>query len=91
MEKLSWVLSFLESIAQVRGVVVSIVPKSFDNTFICRNDRDIRIWKHSTLGLVWVNALYQALEALPQPKYVCSLARQGLASPHVEAFCWLVY
>lgn len=31
------------------------------------------------------------MQALPQPRYVCSLARQGLAYPHVEAFCSFAY
>lgn len=59
------------------------------NVFICRGVIDIRIWKPTNSGLFLSILFTKEMEEVPGARSPSSLAWLGLASPRVEAFCWL--
>lgn len=59
------------------------------NIFICREDKDIRIWKSSTLEKSLTNKFYLELKGPSQPRPPPAYMWLGLAPHGVEAFCLL--
>lgn len=83
-----WDVSYRRVLHQSKEVQYGEWLSLLSNVVLCRNDRDVIIWKLSPSGCFSVKAFYLAREYSYSKGSLCSRV-VGLGSS-TEAFCWLV-